>query len=259
MVRHRLRQPFPGCPIPRHHRNQDTGAQSRRQNRSNAKRRPSDKLHAPLGRPKIDHLTMTVAGYTAIYGGSFDPPHMGHQMACLYLLQALEMEAVWLVPTAQHAFGKSLIPYAHRRAMCELMAQPFGQQVQISDVERDAGGTSYSLDTLSRLKEQHPERRFAVVIGADVVADLPRWHRACELVQLAPLVVLGRAGVVPPRMVTVGTTVVFMEPPQVNLPDISSRGLRAALGHSDYPSKVDQQMPKSVAHYIMAHGLYHAH
>lgn len=197
-------------------------------------------------------------GYTALYGGSFDPPHMGHQMACLYLLQALAAEAVWLVPTGQHAFGKALIPYSHRRAMCERMAEPFGAQVLVNDTEQNHGGTSYTIDTLLSLRGAHPTRRFALVIGADVVADLPRWHRAAELVQMSPLVVIGRSGVVPPATVTVGTTVLFIDPPQIDMPDISSRSLRAALGESDYTAAVDRKMPKSVADYILTHGLYQA-
>lgn len=199
-----------------------------------------------------------MAGYTAVYGGSFDPPHMGHQMACLYLLQALQMEAVWLVPTARHAFGKALSPYHHRRAMCTAMVAPFAGQVQVSDVEHEMEGVSYSVKTLQRLQALAPDRRFAWVIGADVVADLPRWHRAQDLVQTAPLVVLGRAGVVAPATVTVGSTVLFFEAPQVNLPAISSRSLRAALGASDYPAAVGQQMPASVGAYIREHRLYQA-
>lgn len=195
-------------------------------------------------------------GYTAIYGGSFDPPHMGHQMACLYLLQALAAEAIWLVPTGQHAFGKRLLPYRHRRAMCERMAAPFGAQVAINDVEEEQGGTSYTIDTLLSLRQAHPTRRFALVIGADVVAELPRWHRATELTQMSPLVVIGRAGVVPPATVTVGTTVLFVDPPQIDMPDISSRTLRAALGQSDYAAAVHRKMPKAVCDYIQSHGLY---
>lgn len=195
-------------------------------------------------------------GYTAVYGGSFDPPHMGHQMACLYLLQALAADAIWLVPTGQHAFGKALIPYRHRRAMCERMAAPFGDQVLVNDIEEQQGGMSYTIDTLLALRSRHPERRFALVIGADVVADLPRWHRAAELVQMSPLVVIGRAGVVPPATVTVGSTVLFVSSPQIDMPDISSRSLRAALGESDYTAAVDRKMPRSVAEYIQTHGLY---
>lgn len=195
-------------------------------------------------------------GYTAVYGGSFDPPHMGHQMACLYLLQALAAEAVWLVPTGQHAFGKTLLPYHHRRAMCERMAEPFGAQVAINDIEEQQGGTSYTIDTLLNLRRSHPSRKFALVIGADVVAELPRWHRATELTQMSPLVVIGRSGVVPPATVTVGTTVLFVDAPPIDMPDISSRSLRAALGQSDYASAVDRKMPKAVYDYIKTHGLY---
>ena len=73
----------------------------------------------------------------AILGGSFDPPHMGHQLAVCYLLGALGYDDVWLVPSFEHPFGKHMQSFEHRLAMCRLMAQPFGAAVRVLDVEQD--------------------------------------------------------------------------------------------------------------------------
>ena len=78
---------------------------------------------------------MEITGTTAILGGSFNPPHISHQMACLYLLEALAADGVLLVPACHHPFGKSLVSFEHREAMCEILARPFGGRVELSDVE----------------------------------------------------------------------------------------------------------------------------
>ena len=77
---------------------------------------------------------MMLHGHTAIYGGSFDPPHMGHQLACLYVLEALAAEAVWLMPCFVHPFGKALSSFEHRFAMCEKLARPL-PRVTVSAAE----------------------------------------------------------------------------------------------------------------------------
>lgn len=199
-----------------------------------------------------------LAGYTALYGGSFDPPHMGHQMACLYLLQARRMADVWLVPTGAHAFEKRLSPYVHRRAMCERMAEVFGGRVRVDDIEHERRGTSYTIDTVDALQRAHPSRKFALVVGGDVVAELPRWHRVAELVARVPLIVLGRSGWVPPASVALGSTVWFIEPPSINLPDLTSRSVRQALGQCDDPAPIAHKLPYGVADYLREHPLYPA-
>lgn len=194
-----------------------------------------------------------LAGVTAVYGGSFDPPHMGHQLACLYLLEALGAEAVWLVPTASHAFGKALRPYAHRVAMARLLAAPLGARVAVSEVEGELGGLSTTHATLEHLAARHPDRRWGVVVGSDLVADLPRWHQADALFARAGLVVLGRGGVAPP-----GPQIVFPPRPwladaTLALPEVSSTLLRAKLARGD---DVAGLMPHTVATYARHHGLY---
>jgi len=98
---------------------------------------------------------------------------MGHQMTCLYLLEALGAQAVWLMPVFRHPFNKELAPFAARVAMCEQLATPFGARVQVSLVESDPGMTGRTFDTLSALVVRHPERRFALAVGTDILRDTP--------------------------------------------------------------------------------------
>jgi nicotinate-nucleotide adenylyltransferase len=183
---------------------------------------------------------MSLSGYTVVYGGSFDPPHLSHQMTCLYLLEGLDADAVWMIPSFSHPFGKNLTDFDVRRAMCELMARPFAGRVAVLDTERHLGGAGRTYDTLVHLRATHPELKLALAIGADIVADTPRWHRWHDIVGLARVVVVGRSGYPHPD-----TPVV--------LPALASRSLRelARTGAS-----LEGRVPASVARYIAAHGLY---
>ncbi len=188
---------------------------------------------------------MDVAGHIVIYGGSFNPPHMGHQMACLYLLEALDAEAVWLVPAFEHPFGKDLAPYGHRLEMCRRLASPFGGRVLASDVEREleAGGRTY--DTLTHLIAHHPGQRFALAVGSDILSETEQWHRWKDITSLVPVVVMRRGGF--PADNTDANA--------IELPEVSSSTVRGRLGRGE---TVSGMVPESVAAYIAQERLFGA-
>src|SRR5438105_4841598 len=87
----------------------------------------------------------------ALFGGSFDPPHVGHLLAMAYVLGCARVERLLMVPCSRHPFEKQLSPFADRLAMCELAARPFGERVEVSDVEARLGGDSLTLRTVKAL------------------------------------------------------------------------------------------------------------
>lgn len=135
----------------------------------------------------------------ALYGGSFNPPHLAHQLACTLALAAARppVDEVWMVPTFEHAFDKPLAPFAHRLAMCERAARPFAGRVAVSDIEARLGGPSYTLRTVRAVREARPDDEVVVVIGADLVEERVRWHGWAELAALVPFLVIGREGAAP--------------------------------------------------------------
>lgn len=182
-----------------------------------------------------------LAHATVIYGGSFDPPHMGHQMACLALLESLGAEQVWLVPAFVHPFGKPMTDFGHRRAMCEAMAAPFGERVCVSCAEQDLGGQGRTYDLVMALKAAHPERRFALAVGADIIGESHRWYRWDALEAMVQLVVIGRSGYAAAASQT------------PDLPAIASHLLRERLARG---AAVTGELPLRVLDYIQQHGLY---
>ncbi|HEX4459327.1 MAG TPA: nicotinate (nicotinamide) nucleotide adenylyltransferase [Polyangia bacterium] len=177
----------------------------------------------------------------AIYGGSFNPPHLAHQLAITCVLATARVDEVWLVPTFKHPFDKALAPFADRARMCEIAAAPFDRgKVRVDRIEAELGGDSYTLRTIRALQERHPAHDFAVVIGADLVAERERWHGWPELSRLVPFIVVGRQGHEP---VTGG----------LELPAISSTLVRERLGRGE---PVDGMVAADVIDYVHGHGLY---
>jgi nicotinate-nucleotide adenylyltransferase len=181
----------------------------------------------------------------ALYGGSFNPPHIGHQLAALYVLETAEIDQLWLIPCFKHPFEKSLVPFEDRFRMCELAAAPLGPRACVSDVERELGQESRTLRTLRTLQARHPAHRFSLVIGADLVGETGDWYGAEELRQAAPFIVVGRAGVPP----TAGA------PPGVEMPAVSSTEIRRALAGGE---PVAGLVSRAVLDYIYARGLWQA-
>ena len=164
----------------------------------------------------------------ALFGGSFNPPHLGHQLACTVALAAAAppVDEVWLVPTFQHAFGKPLAPFADRVALCELMARPFGERVRVSRIEEELGGASYTLRTVRALLERRPGIELVIVIGADLVEERARWHGWAELRELVGFLVIGRAGALPEGGAAEGARDLRVP---IELPAVSSTEVRRRL------------------------------
>lgn len=178
----------------------------------------------------------------AVYGGSFNPPHMGHVLAVAYTLAAQPVDEVLVVPCFQHPFSKELAPFEERLALCEL-AVGWLPNARVSRVEEELGGESRTLRTLEHLHAQHPDWEMRLLVGADILADTPKWHRFDRVIELAPLLVLGRRGVDETAA------------PEPLLPEVSSGEVRAALGRGD-PGAIAALMPRAVLAQILTRGLY---
>ena len=180
----------------------------------------------------------------AIFGGSFNPPHVAHVLACALLLSVEEVDRVLVVPAFQHPFAKSLAPFEDRARMCEL-AMAWMPRVEVSRVEEQLGGESRTLRTLESLASAHPDWRMRLVIGADILTEAPRWFGFDAIEKLAPPIVLGRAGVPAPGA------------PAALLPEVSSTQVRDAIARGAW-ADVEKLVPGAVLAHVRTRGLYAA-
>jgi nicotinate-nucleotide adenylyltransferase len=182
----------------------------------------------------------------AIFGGSFNPPHVAHQMLALYVLETAPIDGLWFVPCFRHPFDKPLAPFDDRFRMCERAVGALGPRVQVSDIEREIGGESRTLRTVRRLQELHPEHEFQLVIGGDLYAEVPTWYGGAELQRTVPFIVVGRGGSAGPGS---GSGKVA----KVAMPEVSSTEVRQALREG---KTVEGLVPRTVLDYIYERGLY---
>lgn len=128
-----------------------------------------------------------------IMGGTFDPVHLGHLRTAEEALEALELERVLFVPAADppHKSGSEILPFEHRRRMLELSIAG-NPRFQVSDLEREMPGKSYTVNSLRRLRKGFPGTELFFLVGLDAFLEMESWFCFRELFRLASLVVLRR-------------------------------------------------------------------
>jgi len=177
----------------------------------------------------------------ALFGGSFDPPHVGHLLAATYVLATEPIGELWFVSVNEHPFGKKLAaPFEHRAELCEAMIADAGlRRARVSRLEAEIGGEVRTVDLLEHLKAKHPQDSFALVVGSDLAAERSQWKRFDRVQELARIVELRRGG--------------FQGGAGAILPEVSSTQVRALLASGGDASRL---VPADVLRRIRAAGTY---
>ncbi len=129
-----------------------------------------------------------------VFGGSFDPVHIGHLRMALETQQALCLDAIHWLPSARPPHRKLAVATdQHRLAMLELAIKAV-QGWCVDRRELDRSGPSYTVDTLTDLQAQHPQSILYLLLGGDAFADFESWHRWPEILEMAHVVVMERPG-----------------------------------------------------------------
>jgi nicotinate-nucleotide adenylyltransferase len=179
-----------------------------------------------------------------LLGGSFNPPHVAHVMAAYWALATQGLSEIWLLPAYQHPFGKDLAPFEDRVRMCELAAAAV-RGVHVCRAEEELADdplVGKTARTLEHLAAKHPQLRFALIVGADILAETSQWYRWDRVQELARIVVVGRQGH--------GDV-----PEHPALPAISSTEIRARMASGQ---DVSALVPARVLRYAQERGLYRA-
>lgn len=130
----------------------------------------------------------------AIYGGAFDPPHVGHVLTTAWLLATNQVDRVWIMPSCNHPFGKDMSPFEVRREMCEKAFEIFeGVQVKPDEQQNPSG---LMFDLVYGLRQRYPDNfQFHLVIGADNWEARKRWKKWSQLEKIVEdIIVVGREG-----------------------------------------------------------------
>ena len=130
-----------------------------------------------------------------VFGGTFDPPHVGHVLVAGDACELLGLDRVIWVPVAQQPLKEAppLAPAADRRRMVEL-AIGDDRRFSLDTMEMDRGGLSFTVDTLESLAGRHTGAKLVLLVGADAWASFDRWRDPARILTLADVAVIARAG-----------------------------------------------------------------
>ena len=126
------------------------------------------------------------------FGGSFDPPHIGHEAIVSWVFANTPLEQIWVVPCFQHPFDKSLASFSDRIAMCHLAFDRFDSKVVVSEIERELGGISFTSRTMRVLKEEMAEAQWSLIVGEDAYQERTHWNESAWLEKNVDWVVVPR-------------------------------------------------------------------
>ncbi len=183
-----------------------------------------------------------------IFGGSFDPPHLGHLLPIIDAAEALELDAVRFVPAGEQPFkiGRAVASAAHRLAMTERLVHGVpGFTADPREIER--AGLSYTVETVATIAAENPAAELVLLLGVDAFALFEQWREPDRIRALSSIAVLARGEEVPTPD---DATVHILSTRRV---DISSTELRARVADG---RTIRGFMPDAVADYITAHRLY---
>jgi nicotinate-nucleotide adenylyltransferase len=193
-----------------------------------------------------------------LFGGTFDPPHLGHLILASEAQTQLELtRLLWiLTPDPPHKQEQVITPTEHRLAMVKLAIQD-NPNFELSSVELDRPGPHYTLDTIHIISEQNPDAEIVPIIGGDSLRDLPKWHEPKEILYACHWVgVMRRPNdetnlqALERELPGISSKVHYVDAP---LLEIASRDIRSRIAHGE---SVRYYIPQAVYEYIEDHHLY---
>lgn len=195
-----------------------------------------------------------------VFGGTFDPPHLGHLILAERCRQEAGLGQVWFLPSyvPPHKTDRAITRFEQRCEMVTLATT--GQPAfRVEPIEKELPPPNYTARTFAELTARHPEHTFTLIIGGDSLQDLPGWYQPTEVVRLAKLVAVPRPGAtlwtaaelagkigVPAEAVRLQV----VECPQV---DIASRDIRQRVKDG---KTIRFLVPRSVEEYVRERKLY---
>jgi nicotinate-nucleotide adenylyltransferase len=143
-----------------------------------------------------------------VFGGTFDPIHYGHLRSAFEMLQALDFEEVRFIPCSDPPHRGITYANADQRYRLVEIAIAGQEGFVADDRELRRGGPSYTIDTISALREEFPDRSLGLIIGMDAFLGLPGWHRWDEILDFAHIIVAHRPGWKAPDIGVLGELIV---------------------------------------------------
>ncbi len=191
-----------------------------------------------------------------LYGGTFDPIHIGHLILAEQCREQLDLDEVWFIPAGDppHKSGRTITASSHRSTMVTL-ATAGNKHFRVDRRELTRLGRSYSVDTIQQTVDEQPDDELFFLVGADSLRDFPTWHRPERIAEMATIVAVNRGDDTVGNVAaivgeTIANSVRLTQMPGI---EISSSDIRqrARTGQT-----IRYLVPSGVESYIETHHLY---
>ena len=190
-----------------------------------------------------------------LFGGAFDPPHVGHLQVARSVILSNVADQIWFVPCSQHPFGKPMTDTTHRLSMVTLAVESCRKELAsladrfvVETYETEQAEPSFTINTLEHFATARPNDTFAWLIGSDQLPKFSQWHRCQDLLRQFQVYVYPRAGY--PLAPLLDNMTALSEAPTITVASTTVRErVRKGLAIDDY-------LPARVAEYIRQHQLY---
>ncbi len=196
-------------------------------------------------------------GIVAIFGGTFNPIHVGHNEIIRNLSNISEIEKIIIIPTKipPHKETDFLADSIHRYNMCDIIASDY-DNVEVSNIELIREGKSYTIDTVSALQNKYKDHKIALTIGGDMLVSFNTWKDYQDILGKCTLITFKRAGISDAdysnaikHLESLGAQIIDLD---VNITDISSTKIRRELSLKEVCNLLDER----VQDYILENNLY---
>ena len=197
-------------------------------------------------------------GNTVIFGGTFNPIHLGHVEIINTVAARPSTERVLVIPTAAppHKVCSDLACDADRLEMCRIAAGGI-QKVSVSDIELLRGGKSYTVETLRKIGRENPTDNLSLVCGGDMIVTFTTWYKYEEILKMAEIIAIRRVGVdntefdnAVKELINMGARITVLKSEIIG---ISSTEIREHLHDREFLLKY---LPQGVYEYIAINNLY---
>lgn len=188
-----------------------------------------------------------------IFGGAFDPPHIGHERLAALCSERLGLEELLIIPTFHSPHKPTpLTDYEHRLNMCKAV---FNKKIYtVSDMERQIGGEGYTINLLRRLKDEYPKgTKFFLIIGGDMLFGFTKWYRYESILKECTVTAAAREEDSYADMLEYAAELGHIKVLNLPVTELSSTELREKLKNGE---STEGLLSPAVEEYIKEHGLY---
>lgn len=193
---------------------------------------------------------------TGVFGGAFNPVHNGHVNLAREAIAQLKLRRLMIIPTFESPHKSTrLAPFDDRAEMCRLAFSGISDKcdIEISDIERQMGGVSYTINTLRELKRRYSDEQFFLLIGGDMLYSFREWFKYESILKECKVCAVARGGDSLSDMMEFANEIGRVKVLPTDIVDISSTEIRRRITASE---PFGELVPGGVAAYIEKNGSY---